>query len=107
MSDAPSDTPVLTHRPEWAALADHRAEGRPPLRELFATDPGRAERYVVRVGDLHIDYSKHLITDETLALLRELAAATDVFGLRDAMFRGEKINVTENRAVLHTALRAA
>ncbi|MFD9093417.1 glucose-6-phosphate isomerase [Streptomyces collinus] len=107
MSDAPSDTPVLTHRPEWAALADHHAEGRPRLRELFATDPGRAERYVVRVGDLHIDYSKHLITDETLALLRELAAATDVFGLRDAMFRGERINVTENRAVLHTALRAA
>ncbi|MGW1988217.1 glucose-6-phosphate isomerase, partial [Streptomyces collinus] len=107
MSDAPSDTPVLTHRPEWTALADHRAEGQPRLRELFATDPGRAERYVVRVGDLHIDYSKHLITDETLALLRELAAATDVFGLRDAMFRGERINVTENRAVLHTALRAA
>ncbi|MEU4035035.1 glucose-6-phosphate isomerase, partial [Streptomyces collinus] len=106
MSDAPSDTPVLNRRPEWAALVDHRAEGRPRLRELFATDPGRAERYVVRVGDLHIDYSKHLIIDKTLALLRELAAATDVFGLRDAMFRGEKINVTENRAVLHTALRA-
>ncbi|MFR9800639.1 glucose-6-phosphate isomerase, partial [Streptomyces sp. MS06] len=75
-------------------------------RELFAADPGRAERYVVRVGDLHIDYSKHLVTDETLALLRELAVATDVFGLRDAMFRGERINVTEGRAVLHTALRA-
>ena len=58
------------------------------------------------VGDLRIDYSKHLITDETLALLQELATATDVFGLRDAMFRGEKINVTEQRAVLHTALRA-
>ncbi|MFI9617276.1 glucose-6-phosphate isomerase, partial [Streptomyces sp. NPDC052023] len=53
-----------------------------------------------------IDYSKHLVTDETLALLQELAAATDVFGLRDAMFRGERINTTENRAVLHTALRA-
>ncbi|MEV7321305.1 glucose-6-phosphate isomerase [Streptomyces sp. NPDC093970] len=101
-----SDTPRLTERPEWAALEDHRAQGRPVLRELFATDPARAERYVVRVGDLHIDYSKHLITDETLVLLQELARATDVFGLRDAMFRGEKINVTENRAVLHTALRA-
>ncbi|MEV7737511.1 glucose-6-phosphate isomerase [Streptomyces sp. NPDC088921] len=101
-----SDSPKLTHRPEWTALADHRAEGTPHLRELFATDPGRAERYVVRVGDLRIDYSKHLITDETLALLQELATATDVFGLRDAMFRGERINVTENRAVLHTALRA-
>ncbi|MFD8811816.1 glucose-6-phosphate isomerase [Streptomyces sp. NPDC059627] len=100
------DTPELTRRPEWAALEDHRAEGRPVLRELFAADPARAERYVVRVGDLYIDYSKHLITDETLALLQELATATDVFGLRDAMFRGEKINITERRAVLHTALRA-
>ncbi|SEE08369.1 glucose-6-phosphate isomerase [Streptomyces sp. Ag109_O5-10] len=100
------DTPELTRRPEWAALEDHRAEGQPVLRELFAADPARAERYVVRVGDLYIDYSKHLITDETLALLQELAAATDVFGLRDAMFRGEKINITERRAVLHTALRA-
>ncbi|MFE4963485.1 glucose-6-phosphate isomerase [Streptomyces sp. NPDC056660] len=101
-----SDTPRLTRRPEWAALEDHRAQEQPVLRELFATDPARAERYVVRVGDLYIDYSKHLITDETLALLQELATATDVFGLRDAMFRGEKINITERRAVLHTALRA-
>ncbi|MGY9068672.1 glucose-6-phosphate isomerase, partial [Streptomyces sp. CAS3] len=84
--------PNLIHRPEWTALADHRAEGPLHLRELFASDPGRAERYVVRVGDLHIDYSKQLITDETLALLQELATATDVFGLRDAMFRGERIN---------------
>ena len=106
MSDAPSDTTELNRRPEWTALADHRAKQQPHLRELFATDPGRAERYVVQVGDLHIDYSKHLITDETLRLLRELAEATGVFALRDAMFRGERINVTENRAVLHTALRA-
>ncbi|MFF9407600.1 glucose-6-phosphate isomerase [Streptomyces anandii] len=101
-----SDTPQLTRRPEWTALEDHRAQWQPHLRELFADDPSRAERYTVRVGDLRIDYSKHLITDETLALLQELATATDVFGLRDAMFRGERINVTENRAVLHTALRA-
>ncbi|MFF5757200.1 glucose-6-phosphate isomerase [Streptomyces longwoodensis] len=101
-----SETPLLTRRPEWAALEDHRAHWQPHLRELFAADPGRAERYVVRVGDLRIDYSKHLITDETLSLLQELATATDVFGLRDAMFRGEKINITEGRAVLHTALRA-
>ncbi|WP_086772635.1 glucose-6-phosphate isomerase [Streptomyces bobili] len=101
-----SDTPLLTRRPEWAALEEHRAQWQAPLRELFAADPDRAERYVVRVGDLRIDYSKHLITDETLALLHELAAATGVFGLRDAMFRGERINVTEDRAVLHTALRA-
>ena len=102
-----SDSPQLTRRPEWAALEDHRAQGQPVLRELFSTDPGRAERYVVRVGDLRIDYSKHLITDETLALLQELATAADVSGLRDAMFRGEKINLTEDRAVLHTALRAS
>ncbi|MFD4570950.1 glucose-6-phosphate isomerase [Streptomyces sp. NPDC058417] len=101
-----SDTPRLTSLPEWAALEEHRATSRAGLRELFAADPGRAERYVARVGDLRIDYSKHLITDETLRLLRELAAATDVFGLRDAMFRGERINITEDRAVLHTALRA-
>ncbi|MET7852634.1 glucose-6-phosphate isomerase [Streptomyces avermitilis] len=103
-----SDSPRLTRRPEWTELEDHRAGPllHPQLRELFAADPERAERYVVRAGDLRLDYSKHLITDETLALLQELATATDVFGLRDAMFRGEKINVTENRAVLHTALRA-
>ncbi|CAL9287212.1 glucose-6-phosphate isomerase [Streptomyces sp. SudanB52_2052] len=108
MSDSPSGSPLLTRRPEWTALEDHRADAlpQPNLRELFAADPGRAERYVVHVGDLRIDYSKHLVTDETLALLQELATATDVFGLRDAMFRGEKINTTENRAVLHTALRA-
>ncbi|MGX5211401.1 glucose-6-phosphate isomerase [Streptomyces violaceus] len=108
MSDSPSGSPELTRRPEWTALEDHRTDAlpQPDLRELFAADPGRAERYVVRVGDLRIDYSKHLVTDETLALLQELATATDVFGLRDAMFRGERINVTEDRAVLHTALRA-
>ncbi|MFE3902747.1 glucose-6-phosphate isomerase [Streptomyces sp. NPDC059153] len=103
-----SDSPKLTHRPQWTALEDHRAKELQhlQLRDLFAADPGRAGRYTVRAGDLRIDYSKHLITDETLALLQELATATDVFGLRDAMFRGEKINVTEGRAVLHTALRA-
>ncbi|EGX59042.1 glucose-6-phosphate isomerase [Streptomyces zinciresistens K42] len=103
-----SETPRLNRRPEWAALADHREDAmqRPRLRELFAADPSRAERYVVRVGDLRVDYSKHLVTDETLALLRELAAVTGVTALRDAMFRGERINVTEDRAVLHTALRA-
>ncbi|WTB80661.1 glucose-6-phosphate isomerase [Streptomyces cellulosae] len=101
-----SDVPEPNRRPEWAALEQHRDQGLPGLRELFADDPSRAERYVVHVGDLRIDYSKHLVTDETLRLLRELAAATDVFGLRDAMFRGERINTTEDRAVLHTALRA-
>ncbi|MGW0765073.1 glucose-6-phosphate isomerase [Streptomyces sp. NPDC002676] len=97
----------LNQTPEWTALAKHREElADTHLRDLFATDPERGAGYTLRVGDLYIDYSKHLVTDETLRLLRELAAATDVFGLRDAMFRGEKINTTENRAVLHTALRA-
>jgi glucose-6-phosphate isomerase len=97
----------LNQTPEWTALAKHREElGDVRLRELFAADAGRGTGYTLRVGDLYVDYSKHLVTDDTLRLLRELAAATDVFGLRDAMFRGEKINTTENRAVLHTALRA-
>ncbi|MFF7736859.1 glucose-6-phosphate isomerase [Streptomyces sp. NPDC007984] len=97
----------LNQTPEWTALAKHREElGGVGLRELFAADSGRGTAYTLRVGDLYVDYSKHLVTDDTLRLLRELAAATGVFGLRDAMFRGEKINTTEDRAVLHTALRA-
>ncbi|MFE6936197.1 glucose-6-phosphate isomerase [Streptomyces sp. NPDC057699] len=97
----------LNQMPEWTALGKHREEfGGTHLRQLFADAPDRGKQYTLRVGDLHIDYSKHLVTDETLRLLRELAAATDVAGLRDAMFRGEKINTTEDRAVLHTALRA-
>ncbi|MFF9500328.1 glucose-6-phosphate isomerase [Streptomyces sp. NPDC014656] len=97
----------LNRLPEWAALGKHRKQlGGTHLRELFAADPERGTGYTLRVGDLHLDYSKQLVTDETLELLRELAVATDVAGLRDAMFRGEKINTTEDRAVLHTALRA-
>ncbi|WP_405460489.1 glucose-6-phosphate isomerase [Streptomyces sp. NBC_00101] len=97
----------LNRTPEWAALGKHREElGATHLRELFADDPNRGAAYTLRVGDLHIDYSKQLVTDETLRLLRDLAAATGVAELRDAMFRGEKINTTEDRAVLHTALRA-
>ncbi|MDT0344745.1 glucose-6-phosphate isomerase [Streptomyces litchfieldiae] len=92
---------------EWSALGKHREElGEVHLRELFERDPGRAERYVLRVGDLHIDFSKQLVTDDTLRLLHDLARATGVAELRDAMFAGERINVTEGRAVLHTALRA-
>ncbi|MFJ3964418.1 glucose-6-phosphate isomerase [Streptomyces sp. NPDC090036] len=97
----------LTRTPEWLALGKHREEfGQTHLRELFEGNPGRGSGYTLQVGDLHIDYSKHLVTDETLALLRELAEATGVAELREAMFRGEKINTTEDRAVLHTALRA-
>ncbi|MHB6906682.1 glucose-6-phosphate isomerase [Streptomyces sp. DB-54] len=97
----------LDQMPEWTALSKHREQmGEVHLRELFDKDPGRAGRLTLQVGDLHLDYSKHLVTDETLRLLRELAAATGVAELRDAMFRGEKINITEHRSVLHTALRA-
>ncbi|AWN31996.1 glucose-6-phosphate isomerase [Streptomyces sp. NEAU-S7GS2] len=97
----------LDQMPEWTALGKHREQlAEVHLRELFERDPARAQRYTLQVGDLHLDYSKHLVTDETLGLLRELAAATGVAELRDAMFRGEKINITERRSVLHTALRA-
>ncbi|MFD4137899.1 glucose-6-phosphate isomerase [Streptomyces sp. NPDC058572] len=97
----------LNQTSEWIALGKHREQlGGTHLRELFSADTARGSEYTLQVGDLYLDYSKHLVTDETLTLLRELAVATDVAGLRDAMFRGEKINTTENRAVLHTALRA-
>ncbi|OON74715.1 glucose-6-phosphate isomerase [Streptomyces tsukubensis] len=97
----------LNQTPEWKALGTHREQlGDVQLRELFDADPARATGYTLQVGDLHIDYSKQLVTDETLRLLRALASATGVVELRDAMFRGEKINTTEDRAVLHTALRA-
>jgi glucose-6-phosphate isomerase len=105
---AQGHTPTrLDQRPEWHALGKHRDQlADTHLRELFTADPERASRYTLQVGDLHIDYSKHLVTDETLELLRELASAVGVAELRDAMFRGEKINTTEDRAVLHIALRA-
>ncbi|MFI5533378.1 glucose-6-phosphate isomerase [Kitasatospora sp. NPDC051853] len=97
----------LDRLPQWTALAKHREEfGQTHLRELFAADPERGSGYTLAVGDLLVDYSKQLVNDRTLELLRELAEATGVAGLRDAMFRGEKINTTEDRAVLHTALRA-
>lgn len=107
MSEMNAGKTRLNRMPEWTALGKHREQlGGTHLRELFAADAERGSKYTLQVGDLYLDYSKHLVTDETLALLRELAAATDVAGLRDAMFRGEKINTTEDRAVLHTALRA-
>jgi glucose-6-phosphate isomerase len=97
----------LDQLPEWAALAAHREDfGETHLRSLFAEDPKRGESYTLQVGDLYVDYSKQLVTEETLTLLRKLAEVRGVAALRDAMFRGEKINITENRAVLHTALRA-
>ena len=94
----------ITTTPEWAAL--QATEPPAHLRELFAADPARAQRYVVTAGDLRIDYSKHLIDDGVLAALIAVAGAAGVAAHRDAMFAGEKVNTTEQRAVLHTALRA-
>ncbi len=93
--------------PEWAALVDHRsALADAHLRDLFADDPARGMGFVVEVGDLYLDYSKHRITRRTIGLLTDLARAAEVERLRDAMFAGEHINLTEDRAVLHIALRA-
>ena len=94
----------ITATPQWAALL---ATPPPPhLAELFASDPGRAERYLLEVGDLRIDYAKQRVDDAVLAALLDVAAAAGVTERRDAMFAGEPINVTEGRPVLHVALRA-
>ena len=91
----------------WQALADHhRRIGSLHLRRMFADDPGRAARFSAEGAGLFLDYSKNRITGETIDLLERLAAARQVAARRDAMFRGDKINVTEKRAVLHVALRA-
>jgi glucose-6-phosphate isomerase len=96
----------LTTLAEWRALQAHAEKTRDVhLRDLFADDPGRGERLVARVGDLYVDYSKNRVTDETLELLVALAERAGLRQKIDAMFSGEKINTTENRAVLHTALR--
>jgi len=100
-----SATP-LRERKAWQALERHYAEiSGTHLRELFAADPTRGERLTAEAVGIYLDYSKNRITDETLGLLIELAEESGVPERRDAMFRGEHINVSENRAVLHTALR--
>ena len=97
----------LTQRPQWQALQRHlQAIKATHLRELFAGDPQRGERLTAEAAGLYLDYSKHRVTDETLRLLRELAEACGLRERIETMFRGEKINTTENRAVLHIALRA-
>jgi glucose-6-phosphate isomerase len=97
----------LTGRPEWKALEEHHRKIRDVhLRALFAEDPGRGERLTAEAAGLYLDYSKHRVTDETLRLLLALAEACGLRVRIDAMFRGERINVTEDRAVLHVALRA-
>ncbi len=101
----------LTKRPTtgtaWEALASHyKTVSKLHLRQLFADDPKRGERMTVEAAGFYLDYSKNRITDETLRLLLQLAEESDLRSRIEAMFRGEKINVTEKRAVLHTALRA-
>jgi glucose-6-phosphate isomerase len=96
----------LTERKAWQELKRHHAEiAGQHLRELFAADPGRGERLTEQAAGLYLDYSKNRVTDETMRLLVELAAESGVAERRDAMFRGEHINVSEDRAVLHVALR--
>ncbi|MGZ3471041.1 MAG: glucose-6-phosphate isomerase, partial [Isosphaeraceae bacterium] len=97
----------LKRRPAWKALAAHLHEiGDLHLRKLFADDPHRGERLTAEAMGIYLDYSKNRITDETLDLLLQLAEESGLRARIDAMFRGERINVTENRPVLHVALRA-
>jgi len=104
MSDAPQPIEQTT---EWWELASHQAYiADVHLRELFASDPSRGERMNLEVGDLFVDYAKHRLDDTTLEKLFALARRANVEELRDAMFAGEHINVSEDRAVLHVALRA-
>src|SRR6266571_959079 len=97
----------LTQRPAWHALEEHYQKMRDVhLRTLFADDPQRGERFSAEALGIYLDYSKNRITDETLRLLLDLAESSNLRERIDAMFRGDKINVTEQRAVLHVALRA-
>jgi glucose-6-phosphate isomerase len=96
----------LRSRESFRALERHQAEvGNAHLRELFYADPGRGERLVAEAAGLYLDYSKNRVTDETIELLAALAAESGLAERREAMFRGEHINVTEDRPVLHVALR--
>jgi glucose-6-phosphate isomerase len=100
-------TQSLTERPAWKGLAAHAQEMRDRhLRKLFAEDPSRGERMTAEAIGIYLDYSKNRITDETVKLLVQLAEQSGLRARIDAMFQGDKINVTENRAVLHVALRA-
>ncbi|OBB72997.1 glucose-6-phosphate isomerase [Mycobacterium sp. 852014-52144_SCH5372336] len=106
MSADSDQIPDITATPAWQALQRHHGEiGAKHLRELFAEDPARGTELATTVGDLYIDYSKHRVTRETLSLLVDLARAAGLEQKRDAMFSGVHINTSEDRAVLHTALR--
>ncbi|MSQ68859.1 MAG: glucose-6-phosphate isomerase [Gammaproteobacteria bacterium] len=99
--------PPLTARPAWQALVAHQRQiGARQLAALFAEDPTRGERLTLEAVGIYLDYSKNRITQDTLVLLLQLAAESGLRGHIDAMFRGDKINLTEDRAVLHVALRA-
>jgi glucose-6-phosphate isomerase len=99
--------PALSMRPAWASLKKHHQQIKSVhLRQLFAEDRNRGTRFAVEAAGLYLDYSKNRITDETLTLLLQLARESALRDRIDAMFRGDKINVSENRAVLHVALRA-
>ena len=96
----------LTNLPAWKELVAHQKNGIPHLRDLFTKDPKRGEKMTAEAAGLFLDYSKNRITDETFRLLMQLAKDSGLKERIEAMFRGEKINITENRAVLHVALRA-
>ena len=103
----PVNTTPLTQHPAWKALEDHyQAIRHIHLRTLFKEDPQRGQRLTLEAAGIYLDYSKNRITDDTLRLLLQLAETAGLRERIDAMFQGEKINVTENRAVLHVALRA-
>ncbi|HEX2827232.1 MAG TPA: glucose-6-phosphate isomerase [Burkholderiales bacterium] len=97
---------ALTALPAWRALEQHGRAADLDLRKLFDADPRRFSRYSIRHGELLLDFSKHWLTDETLRLLAALAEARDLRGWIEKLVSGERINVTENRPVLHTALRS-
>jgi glucose-6-phosphate isomerase len=97
---------TLTQFPSWQKLCAHQKMVQPiHMRDLFEADPKRFDKYSLKFADILFDYSKHRITDETLPLLLQMAREAKIEQWRDKMFAGEKINITENRAVLHTALR--
>src|SRR6516164_3850072 len=97
---------ALTSTPAWKNLLSHYdAQKDVQMRDLFAQDPDRFKKFSLTFGELLFDFSKNRITGETLSLLRALAVERDVHGMAKKMFSGEKINITENRAVLHIALR--
>ena len=100
--------PSVTRSEAWKALeAHHAAVGGTQMRQMFAEDPDRFSKFSLRFEDILLDYSKNRVTDETLRLLFALAAQADLKAWTERLFTGEKINITEDRAVLHVALRSA